>query len=440
MAQGNTQASYGPLLKQWYAKKCDDVTFIKNPLLALLPKNEAQGGSSFEQPIIFGQGQGVAALSNFATAQTMGGLTGTSSARFSITRAGSMCSATMGLEVKLSSEGDRASFMAASTQIIDGMLANRAVDLERELYGNSSGSRGQVANSSFSTNVLTLTVPDDSVRFEIGMGLQFAAAEFTGAVRAAGSSGNPVYVIGVDYEGNTISVGTTPSYLGTPVNLNDSTAGCPNIAQNDFIFRTGDRNASGVSGNTGLAPMGLGGWLPYGGPASNDSFFGVNRFTAPQRLAGVSLDGTAYSSLEECLVEFDSRVSRLGGTITHFLVPFKKFTDLKKSISAQGITLLGKSSAGVDMPQISFKGLEVMGANGPISVVPDRSCPSNRIYGINLKTWQINSLKKTINIMDEDGNVWLRQGSDSGLEVRGFSLLNLSCSNPSSNGVINVNP
>lgn len=439
MTQGNTEVSYAGLLKQWYTSKpVEDVTFKDNPFLALVPKSENVTGVTFQQPVIYGQGQGSAAISNFSTAQTMGTLTGTNSVQFSINRAGYMGSASMAMETYLSTVGDRGAFIDASTQVIDGLLSNRGVDLSRELYADGSGARGQVGNASYATPQLTLTVPDNSVFFEIGMQLDVAQAEFTGAVRAYGTAGHGLYVSGVDYENNIVYIGTTPVPGATPCNLSDATNGIPAITQNDYIFRTGDRSATGAT--TGLATVGLAGWLPYGGPASNDSFFGVNRSSSPQRLAGLSLDATTYPLLEEALVDAVSKVARLGGEITHFFMPYKKFTDLQKSAYAKGIVVLGKNSLGVDMPQIGFSGLAFAGPKGVVKIIPDRSCPANRIYGLKLSSWQYNSLKKAINIFKEDGNLMLRQASDSGLEIRAWTLGNLACNEPRSNIVLNVNP
>lgn len=92
------------------------------------------------------------------------------------------------------------------------------------------------------------------------------------------------------------------------------------------------------------------------------------------------------------------------------------------------------------MPQIGFSGLAFSGPKGVVKIVPDRSCPANRIYGLKLSSWQYNSLKKAINIFKEDGNLMLRQATDSGLEIRGWRLGNLACNEPRSNIVLNVNP
>lgn len=439
MAQGNNETSYAALLKLWYSDHAlEDTTFVDNPLLAIVPKVEDVKGLTFQLPMIWGQGQGSAAAGNFATAQSMGQLTGTNASQFTIPRVGWAGSATMALDTYLSSQGDRGAFVEAMTQIIDGMLANRANDLNRELYGTGSGSRGQVANSSFSTPVLTLTVPDNSVFFEVGMQLDVAAAEFTGATRAYGTAGHGLYVISADYVQNEITVGVSPVPGASSCNLNDTTNGIPTIAQNDFIFRTGDRSTTGAS--SGLAVVGLGGWVVYGGPASNDSFFGVNRSASPQRMAGLSIDGTQYPLLEEAINDALSKVARLGGSITHILMPYHHFVNLQNSQAAKGVVIVGQNSLGVEVPEVGFSGLSFAGPKGIVKVVPDRSCPANRIFGIKKGAWQYNSLKKHINMYDEDDNLMLRQSNDIGLELRAWGFGNLSCAEPRSNFVMNVNP
>lgn len=425
MAIGNTTSTYTPLLKQFYAKKpVENETYLRNPLYAMMPKNEGVTGLTFEQPVIYGAGQGRSRT--FSTAQTMGSLTSDGSVRFSIPRVTDWADSTLDLQTYLASVNDEGAFMKASTEIVDNNLRNLANNLSVSLYGTGSGARGQVGNSSFSTSVLTFVTPKDALKFEVGMQLDVAAAETTGNVRAYGSAGHGLYVVAVDRNANTVTVGVSPVQGASTCNLSDATNGIPTIAQNDFIFVTGDRN---------LSVVGVGGWCPYGGPSAGDSFFGVNRTVDPVRLAGLSMDGTVFPMIEEALIEAVNRVAEQDGEISHFFVPFKKFSDLSKSLSAKMVVINPQ-----DAPQIGFTALEVAGPAGMVKIVPDRNCPANRIFGLKLDTWQINSINKAVHPFDEDGNVWLRQASDGGLEFRSYSLCNVSCREPRSNIVINVNP
>ena len=81
MSQGNTSGSYAALLKRFYTKDVvADASYDKCPLLAMLPKNEKVVGSDYNVPVIYSQGQGRS--QTFPTAQTVGAVSGTSSAVF----------------------------------------------------------------------------------------------------------------------------------------------------------------------------------------------------------------------------------------------------------------------------------------------------------------------------------------------------------------------
>lgn len=74
---------------------------------------------------------------------------------------------------------------------------------------------------------------------------------------------------------------------GTTVNCTSDTAAT--AASGSVVCIAGCTDSNG----NGLLPVGLAGWLPTGTVASSDSFFGVNRSTARDRLAGSVITATS---------------------------------------------------------------------------------------------------------------------------------------------------
>jgi len=415
MAFGNSFTSYDALLKEYYSDDAlENEIFSENPFLGLVPKMEKQTGRHFVQPLVYSAGQGRSA--SFSTAQSMASLTGELAVDFLLTRAENHAVANVSSQTIAATQNDKGAFMEAVTLISDNQLQNLTNEIADSLFRGTSRARGQIASSvSLSGSTISFVNPKDVLRFSVGMALDVAAAETSGNVRAYGSAGHGLYVSAVDYANATISIGTTPTPGATACPLNDSTNGIPTIATGDYIFAVGDRN-------NGLA--GFGAWIPYGGVASNDSFFGVNRSANPVMLAGNWLNGQGGTT-EEVLEQALAQVGEVGGNLTHFLMPFKKFADLAKSLGSKAQIVDSKVS-----PQIGYKGIEVVGPRGTVTCIPDRNCPSTMIAGVNVKDWQLNSIGKIVHVWDEDGKVWLRSASDSGMEIRFYSLGQLVCKAP----------
>jgi len=99
------------------------------------------------------------------------------------------------------SKGNANAFMEAATVEIDGAIQSATRSLAIALYGTGSGSIGQVANSSFATTALTLTVSDDVTNFEVGQVLVVSATDGGGSVRAGQLS-----IVAVDRDSGILTV------------------------------------------------------------------------------------------------------------------------------------------------------------------------------------------------------------------------------------------
>lgn len=430
MSSGNTQTTIDALLKFYY----DDgalvnETYFDNPLWAMMTKRQAVAnvtGRSFIHPVVYATSQGRRV--NFAQAQAAGQVTGELSVDFTVPRFNNYHDASVATETVLSTRDDRGAFTRAVTLITDDALRNLGLDQAISMYGDGTGLRGNVSSTTtLASNQLVLSIADSALLFEVGMELDLCAAG-TQTPRAYGSAGHGLYVIGVDRINGILSIGTTLNpATASACNITDSTNGIPTAAVGDGVFVRGDENAK---------MTGLQAWIPYNPSAGflATSFLGVNRGIDPVRLAGNWLDGSQLS-VEEAMIQGATNVKKQSSMgIDHVFLGYSKYAQLLKSQSAKVVIEEQVN------PDVSFEGVELLTSSGRVSVVPDRNCPPNRMFGLNLGSWDFIHLGDPVQVFNYDGNTWLRQPSDDGMEIRFFSLGNLVCRQPAANIVINVNP
>lgn len=416
---GLTLVDADAILKEIYPdNRVENMVYMDNPLLALMPKAEDFYGKRRPLPIIYGNPQGRSA--NFVRAQTRAVATSTRVEAFDLTRVKDYSLAIIDGETIEASKNDAGAFIEASTMEIDGAINSLKRSIATAQYRQGYGEIGQIlAASAVNSTTLSLSNPDDVTNFEIGQELDVATG-VTGASKAYGSSGNGLIITGVNRTATTLQ-------LTFGFNVNDATNGIPTIAAGDYLFVRGDH-----SGSTLVKLAGLEAWLPYTAPTGGDNFFGVNRSVDPTRLAGLRLNGTG-APIEEVLTEGANLVGREGWGITHYLMNFDKYTELVNSLGSKVQYIDMKVNA-----EISFRGVLVNGAKGPIRVVPDQNCPSNRIFGLKLDMWKHRSLGRAVRTLDTDGLQMLRQGTADGYEVRMGYYAQMECKAPGANIVIAV--
>lgn len=425
MASGNNQTTIDALLKEYYADGAlVNETFKKNPLWAMMTKERQIAnvtGRSFIHPVVFGASQGRSRTFSRSLARSRD--VGELSVDFTVPRTKNTKVATIANETILSTMDSRGAFVKAASLVTDNSLRDLGKVQAVSMYGNQSDSIGQISSdTTLTTSTLKLSPLKAVLNFEVGMELDLAAAESSGAVKAYGSESHGLYVGAVDFNLGTITI---VDAAGAPVDINDAAGGIPTAATGDYVFCRGDRNL-------GLA--GLQAWLPYGGPSATP-FMGVDRTVQPVRLAGSWLDATQLS-LEDAFIEMTSRVEEVSnGAVTHIFLPFKQYNKLLKSQSAK-VSIIDEVAPGV-----SFEGVEINTASGMVKVIPDRNCPANRMFGLDLESWSYTHVGDVVQIDDLDGKgSTLRQYDSDGVEIRFFSYGNLVCLEPANNIVAAVSP
>jgi hypothetical protein len=349
---------------------------------------EQFGGKNLPIPIIFGNPQGASAT--FSTAQA--NKTNSQLKDFVLTRNSDYSLASISNEVLEASKGNANAFMEAATTEIDGAIQTATRRLAIALYGTGSGSIGQASASTTGTS-LQLKVPDDVTNFEKGQELVFSTANGGGSIKSG-----RVTVVGVDRDSGLLTVDAMSAIDGGT-----------GVAANDYIFIEGDYD---------LKLKGLRAWLPDAAPSSSP-FFSVDRTSDVTRLAGIRFDGSAMP-IEEALVSAASRTAREGGKVDHCFMNYSKFADLEKALGSKVQYVDVRANA-----EIGFRGIVVNGPRGPIKVIPDQNCPSDRAFMLQLNVWKLYSLGKAVRILDADGMKMLREASADAVEVRvgGYSQL-----------------
>jgi hypothetical protein len=403
-----------------------DLVYKKNPLLALMPKNESPSGFAGKYipvPLVYGTPQGRSA--NFANAQS--NQTAPVLASFFVYRVSNYQLVTITNELLEATKDDAGAFVDEAKLNMDTSIRNISNDLALDLYGNpsASGARGQI--SSISTGVITLVDASTVVNMEVGMTL--VSYSISGSTPTQSTSTALGYIIAVNRSGGTITVSATAGgSAGTPTNWSTS---FPNLAvQGDINFVS-----NGLATANSVKVSGLAAWLPKTAPTSGDSFWGVDRSADPTRLAGVRFDGSS-ESIEEALIDASSLVAREGGEPDMCFMSFASYAALEKSLGAK----VQYVSVKHDEADIAFAGITVNAPYGPITCIPDRNCPAKTAYLLQMDTFKLRSLGKAPHVLTYglEGLEGLRVGTADALEIRIGYYANLICNAPGWNCVVSL--
>jgi hypothetical protein len=388
--------SFSAALKQHYTSdRVENMVYKDNPLLAMLPKYEQFGGENLPVPIIHGNPQGRSATFSDAQANK----TNSQLKKFVLTRARDYSIASIDNETIEASKGNANAFLEAATVEIDGTIQSATRSLAVSLYRSGSGSIGRLSSTqNLALSVITLSNPDDVTNFEVGMTLNLDDADGGGSVKAG-----DLVVTAVDRDAGTVTVDSA-------INVGVLTA-----AASDYIFVEGDYDKK---------VKGLLAWLPSSAPTSGDNFFSVDRSVDATRLGGIRFDGSALP-IEEALISAAARVAREGGAPDYCFMNYTKFSDLEKALGSKVQYVDVKANA-----EIGFRGIVINGPKGPIKVIPDQNCPSDRAFMIQMNTWKLYSLGKAPKILDTDGMKMLRDSNADSVEVRVGYYAQLGCRAP----------
>lgn len=413
-------------LKELYDNPSDfmkDLVYKKNPFLALVPKNESPDGFAGKYipvPLVYGAPQGRSAT--FANAQN--NQTAPALSSFFVYRVSNYEIVTITNELLEATKNDAGAFIDEAKLNMDTGFRNISNDLALDLFSAGNGVRGQY--SAISTGVITLSNSAQIVNFEVGMSL--VSFSISGSTYTQSTAAAVGYVIAVNRSLGTLTVSATAGgAAGTPTNWSTSFP---------MLGVEGDVAFGAIAATTGFKKVsGLQAWLPVTAPTAGDAFWGVDRSADVTRLAGVRFDGSA-ETIEEALIDGASLVAREGGQPDMCFMSFASYAALEKSLGAK----VQYVSVKHDDAEVAFAGITVNAPYGPITVVPDRNCPSQTAYLLQMDSWKFRSLGKAPHILTygAEGLEGLRVGNADALEIRIGYYGNLVCNAPGWNCVISL--
>lgn len=366
----------------------EHLIYTDNPLFAWFPKMENFGGKSMQVPFLYGNPNNRSTSLSTALSQS----STSKVAHFNVTRSKDYAVAFLDNETMEASMGNSHAFDEAFSIEYEGAFQGISNRMELDLFGDGSGAMGQVSQADMTKTTLTLADPDDAVNFELGMTLVVAAAKTGGSVRSG-----TLVVTGV----NALADSDHVTFANA---LNDANDGIPTIANGDWIFQEGDY---------GQKIKGLAAWLPVDDPASNDSFFGLNRSAHRTRMAGIPYDGSGQQ-LDYQFKHAMKEVARLGGAPKDAFVSFDNFQIIADILGAK-VEYQQKDLAG---GKFNFSTLMMHSPKGELRFIAARNCPNDRSYLLDKRAWKFCSLGKAPKLLNSDGLKMLRQSNADGVELR----------------------
>lgn len=397
-----------------------DLVYKENPFLALVPKDESPDGFAGKYipvPLEYGTPQGRS--HTFSNAQNQ--QTATSLASFFVYVIEDYQLVTITNLLMEQTKSNAGAFVDAAKLQMDGGFRNLTNNIAFELFGDGSAVRGTIASGTGTGAPYTITLSNAQyiVNFEVGMSLQ-----------------------NVTISGGSVTINAS-SAIGVVASVNRATGVITVTAATDSSWTTqgnglvvaGDIAAGALSTSSFEALSGLGAWIPSSAPASNDSFWGVNRFADPTRLAGLRYDASAYT-IEEGMTNALAFLNREGGKPDLCIMDFASYAALVNSLGAKVQYVQVKH----DEVEVAFDGIKFQSAYGPVTVLADRSCPPTTAYVLTMSTWKLRSLGKVPHILTYgmEGLEGLRVGNADALEIRIGYYGNLICSAPGWNMVVTL--
>jgi len=403
-----------------------DLVYKENPFLALVPKDESPDGFAGKYipvPLEFGVPQGRS--HSFSTAQ--GNQTATQLASFFVYVISDYQLVTITNLLMEQTKSNAGAFVDAAKLQMDGGFRNITNNIAFELFGAGTATRGLSRNTSTQSGitaggtVLPLLNANSVVQFEVGMTLVASASD------GGAPSADTVTVTAVDRANGIVSGTASAATLSGNWAIGSGSA---------YLSVQGDLPAGGAT-TTGsfLALSGLAAWLPVVSPSGSDNFWGVNRSADPTRLAGLRYNAQAFT-IEEGITNALAFANREGAKPDIIIMDFNSYAALVNSLGAKVQYVQVKH----DEVEVAFDGITFQSAYGKVTVLADRSCPSQTAYVLTMNTWKLRSLGKVPHILTYgmEGLEGLRVGNADALEIRIGYYGNLICSAPGFNMVVQL--
>lgn len=413
MATNTLLSNQTGLLKTiWSQKDIYEMVCKSCPFLGMVPKDTSTHQLYWRTTVGYGNGQGLG--STYATARS--NRAPSVQAEFALTAKPYYGSAVIDGRVVRRAKHDVAFVLDTVKRESTNLLLQAQKDFSTYLQGNAGGSIGQV--SAVNSNTITLTYGQDLKNFSVGMTCTASTADGTSGSERSGTM--VVTSLGT-YDSPTVTFGTI--VVGTAVN--------------DYVFRYG---------TFGATITGLGSWLPThnGSPAA---LLGVTRTTNPQALAGVSINGAAFTSVKAAIIRLarymaDTTGPTPGGQTVFMGTVLWESLANELQVNSGGFRMskvpaakVGSLSIGVE-----YDAIEIVGPLGTMKVVASPYIPDGIIRILTLDRIKLKTSGPLFQWVDgariENGQLKM-ENDDDAYEIRLVSDGELDCGEaPGFHGVV----
>jgi hypothetical protein len=408
-------------LKELYTDDKDymkNIVYAKNPLLAMIPKNESPDGFAGKYipvPLEYGNPQGRS--HTFANAQNQ--QTASDVVSYFVYAIQDYQLVTITNLLMEQTKSNAGAFVDEASRTLDNGFRNISNNMAFELFFGGTASRGQIGVASLVGTVVTITLNNaqNVVQFEVGMTLQNSATD-GGAALLEGGVIDAIQLTSVN-RGTGVIVGTVVQGTGA------------SFVVGDFLQVLGDIGSAGASTIAGLLGLsGLAAWVPFVDPISTDNFWGVNRSADPTRLGGLRYNASAQS-ISEGITNALAFGNREGAAFDLIVLDFVSYSTLINELGAK----VQYVQLEHDEVEVAFEAIHFHSAYGKIPVLADRSAQAQNAWAMTLSTWKLRTLGKAPHILTYgmEGLEGLRVGNADALEIRIASYGNVINSAPGYN-------
>lgn len=399
-------------LKELYVDDKDymkNIVYSKNPLLALMPKNESPDGFAGKYipvPLEYGNPQGRAHV--FANAQNQ--QTASSVISYFVYAVQDYQLVTITNLLMEQTKNNAGAFVDEASRTLDNGFRNISNNMAFEIFSGGTSSRGTFLASTISysapTVTLTLSNSQQVVQFEVGMTLQSAATDGGAALQNTPGTIDAIQLTAVNRNTGVLQ--------GTVVQGAPQTSWATGTT--NFLQVLGDIGIGGSSTIAGMLGLsGLAAWVPSVDPPSTDNFWGVNRSADPTRLGGLRYNASSQS-ISEGLTNALAFGNREGASFDIIVLDFLSYSTLVNELGAK----VQYVQIEHDEVEVAFEAIHFHSAYGKIPVLADRSSQTQTAWCLTMDTWKLRTLGKAPHILTYgmEGLEGLRVGNADALEIR----------------------
>lgn len=366
----STDAGILAMLKTYYAKEgLQNLLYRNDPLLKDIKKERIEGKQA-NFSALYSRGGAVSA--NYLTAKKLA--TQTAQAKeFQVTPGQLFSACVFNNKELLASKTLKGAYINVASAKFFANAESFRKTMAVALYGSGHGELFTYAATATDTipasQAIGATVQFTFPKYAI-MGIDIGSELEIKTSAAATSAVNTITVTKID--GTTVYA-TIDTATTTAVSL----AG-------DVVCISGCTDGSGNP----LLPIGLAGWIPEGTVSGSDSFYGVNRSEARDRLAGTVITAGAGQAKYEAIEDGILALRRMGSLCDKIVMNDEDFLAMAKELEAK--TYFPKTGKGKHDAAVGFEGFGIaVSTNWVDNVIDSPYCPKGKAYILSSDTIEL---------------------------------------------------